>query len=140
MTDDIDGAAVERCLAAIRAAGFAVVPIEATSAMWEAGREADAHPTDSYSAVWQAMVETADLTAGTDRTPNTEGATTTRYANALARATRGASPATGLDRAEIERLITGINDELKRPVGDAERIMLCADRASLRRALAALTP
>ena len=62
-----------------------------------------------------------------------------RYANALARATQEMSPATGLDRAEIERLIAGINDELKRPVGDAERIMLCADRASLRKALAALT-
>jgi hypothetical protein len=46
-------------LSALEEAGYAVVPAEATGKMWEAGKEADAHPGDSYSAIWRAMLDAA---------------------------------------------------------------------------------
>lgn len=58
------------------------------------------------------------------------------YAKALAAALDEAAPATGMTRAEIEAGIAAINEELRRPCGDALRIMMCADRAALRKALA----
>lgn len=61
-----------------------------------------------------------------------------QYAEALAKVLDEAPPATGLTRAEIEAQIATINAQLLRPCGDALRIMLCGDRASLRKALAAL--
>ena len=39
--------------------GWVLVPEEATEAMWQAGREADEHPGDSYSAAWAAMIAAA---------------------------------------------------------------------------------
>lgn len=54
-----DAALILRELAKL---GFAVVPREASEAMWQAGRSADAHPGDSYSAVWRAMAEAAEPT------------------------------------------------------------------------------
>ena len=56
----------EMCLAGLREAGFVVVPAEATEAMWQAGRNADTNPGDSYSAVWRAMTESADAAAEAD--------------------------------------------------------------------------
>ena len=61
-----------------------------------------------------------------------------RYAAALEKAVNEAPAAVGMTREEIEQRIAAINAELKRPVGDAMRIMLCSDRASLRKALDAL--
>lgn len=62
------------------------------------------------------------------------------YAKALQKAIDQAPTATGgIKRADIEAQIAAIGDELKRPMGNAARIMLCADRASLRKALAALS-
>lgn len=40
-------------------AGWQIVPKEPTEAMWQAGREADEHPGDSYSAVYRAMLSAA---------------------------------------------------------------------------------
>lgn len=62
------------------------------------------------------------------------------YATALAKALKEAPTATGLSREDLERRIADITDALKGPVGNTERIMLCADRASLRKALAATSP
>lgn len=42
---------------AVAPAGWCLVPDEATGSMWEAGRTADQHPGDSYSAVYRAMIE-----------------------------------------------------------------------------------
>lgn len=39
--------------------GMRLVPDRATEAMWQAGRSADIHPGDSYSAVYLAMIEAA---------------------------------------------------------------------------------
>lgn len=63
-----------------------------------------------------------------------------QYAKALKRAQGKALSAVGLSRAELEECIAAIGKALISPLlgGDAERIMLCADRASLRKALAAL--
>lgn len=36
--------------------GWKLVPVEPTEAMWQAGRDADVHPGDSYSAVYAAML------------------------------------------------------------------------------------
>lgn len=60
------------------------------------------------------------------------------YAAALKKVIDEAKPATGLTRTELEERIAAVSDELKRPLGDAMRIMLCGDRASFRKALAAL--
>ncbi len=61
-----------------------------------------------------------------------------RYAAALSKALDEAPAApAGLTRAEIEAAIAALDADLKRPCGDALRITLCAERASLRRALAA---
>lgn len=60
------------------------------------------------------------------------------YAETLDQVMNETPAATGLKRAEIEAGIAAISTRLTRPCGDAERILLCADRASLRKALAAL--
>jgi hypothetical protein len=39
--------------------GLRLVPDRATEAMWQAGKSADIHPSDSYSAVYLAMIEAA---------------------------------------------------------------------------------
>jgi hypothetical protein len=61
-----------------------------------------------------------------------------RYLVALKKALDEAKPAKGLTRAELEDGIAKITTDLKSPMGDAERIMLCADRESLRKALKGL--
>ena len=58
------------------------------------------------------------------------------YAKTLKRAIDNAEPATGMTRTEVEAAIAGISRQLVGPIGNAERIMLCADRAALRKALA----
>jgi hypothetical protein len=58
-----------------------------------------------------------------------------RYSVALRKALDKAKPAEGLSRTELEEGIAKITEDLKSPMGDAERIMLCADRESLRKAL-----
>lgn len=58
------------------------------------------------------------------------------YAKKLKRAMDEAEPAgPGLSRGELMRRIASITERLKGPMSDAERIMLCADRASFRKAL-----
>lgn len=69
--------AIDAVLAAIRAAGLTIVPVEPSEAMWQAGRAADAHPGDSYTAVWHAMLAAANQEpphAGTDTSgPDEDG-------------------------------------------------------------------
>jgi hypothetical protein len=48
-----------RADAAGGADGFVLVPAEATEEMWQAGLSADAHPGDSYSATYRAMIAAA---------------------------------------------------------------------------------
>lgn len=60
------------------------------------------------------------------------------YYQMLKREMDRAVPATGQSREELEAGIAAIGKALIGPLGDGERIGLCADRASLRKALAAL--
>lgn len=57
------------------------------------------------------------------------------YTKALKKILDEAKPATGMSRDELQARIAEINEMLKKPMGNAERIMLCGDRASLRKAL-----
>lgn len=49
-----------------------------------------------------------------------------------------AKPAASTDRAKLEAGLATINEQLKRPMSNVERLMLCEDRASIRKALEAL--
>ena len=60
------------------------------------------------------------------------------YASILKKALDEVPAAQGLDRADLEARIAGITKQLKGPASNTERIMLCADRAALRKALDAL--
>lgn len=62
-----------------------------------------------------------------------------QYAKALKKATDEAKPVLGFSRAELQRRIALITEDLKGPMSNAERIDLCAVRASYRKALE-LTP
>lgn len=61
------------------------------------------------------------------------------YAKLLKSVIDGVPPATGMTRSEMEAEIASITEQLKRPIGDAMRIILCGDRAALRKALAAMS-
>lgn len=62
-----------------------------------------------------------------------------QYSVALKKALAEAKPlGEGYSRCELERRIAAISEQLKRPMCDAERIMLCADRESLRKTIEAL--
>jgi hypothetical protein len=61
------------------------------------------------------------------------------YAKRLKKALDGARLlGEGYSRGELMRRSAAINEQLKCPMSDAERIMLCADRAALRKTLEAL--
>lgn len=57
------------------------------------------------------------------------------YANALGKVIDAAKPAIMCSREELKEGIAKISKKLKAPLGDAERILLCGERASLRKAL-----
>lgn len=60
------------------------------------------------------------------------------YSRALEKIQKEAAPATGMTRAELEAAITSITTQLIGPMSNVERILLCGDRSSLRKALANL--
>ena len=60
------------------------------------------------------------------------------YYGVLEQELKKAKPATGFSRAELVEQIDKINELLRGSVPNFERIGLCADRASLRKALEAL--
>jgi hypothetical protein len=64
------------------------------------------------------------------------------YYKALQRIMTDNSPAipTKRSRGEIEANIAAISEELKKPLGNADRLGLIEDRHELRKQLAALTP
>lgn len=59
-----------------------------------------------------------------------------RYSAALRKALIEAKPlGGGYSESELRRRIAAISEQLKAPMGDLERILLCADRGSLRKTL-----
>jgi hypothetical protein len=60
------------------------------------------------------------------------------YAEVLKHLTDEAIPATGLSREQIEANLAALTVKLKGPMDNVSRLLLCEDRASLRKALAAL--
>lgn len=60
------------------------------------------------------------------------------YAKLLKEAIDTAAPASSTDRAELKGQLVAINKELSGPMSNAERILLCEERASIRKALANL--
>ena len=61
------------------------------------------------------------------------------YAKVLKKVLDSASVAQGMSRVELEAEIASITEQLKHPVGDGMRIILCGERASCRQALAVLS-
>lgn len=59
------------------------------------------------------------------------------YVQMLKKTMDEAKPATGMSADNIAAALAAITDRLKGPLGNAERIILCAERASLRKAQAA---
>ena len=70
------------------------------------------------------------------RTPTTcAEENTVNYYKAWETAIKEAVPAKG-SRADLEKQLQRINEELKGPLSDYMRIELCAERASIKKALA----
>lgn len=61
-----------------------------------------------------------------------------KYHNALEKVLDEAKPVEGYSREELESGIADISKQLRGSLGNAERILLCGDRESLRKALNAL--
>lgn len=59
------------------------------------------------------------------------------YAQVLKKVVDAAKPVVGASRSEIEDALKDISALLKGPMSNAERILLCEERASLKKALAA---
>lgn len=57
------------------------------------------------------------------------------YAKLLKEVIDTAPPATSTDRAELKGQLVAITKELSGPMSNAERILLCEERASIRKAL-----
>jgi predicted unusual protein kinase regulating ubiquinone biosynthesis (AarF/ABC1/UbiB family) len=60
------------------------------------------------------------------------------YAQTLKKLTDEAPPASWLTREQLEAALAAITQSLKGPMSDGERLILCEDRSSRRKALAAL--